>query len=534
MARPPSCLFERGEPESVHLLIATPFYKFDCISTYTASLVDSVRVLTTAGINFDYYTHNGDSYVDRARNTICAKFLEGDYTDLLFIDSDMQWDIEAVGRLLKAPYEVVGGAYPMKNCWEVYPCVIDTDEKGVPIVDPATGLISAEWIMAGFLRIKRSCLEKMAEAYKDLAYQDPSADPTNPTRKYIPFFELKLGVGGEDMIFCRRWKAIGGKVWLEPRITFGHYGVTGYFGNFHEYMRRQPGGDKHGLKKLYVTNFNNCIPDLTSCFDYENTLEKADAAIIWNDIQADAKTFCQQAKTRKVPTFVMLHGFMLDGCDYDNGVFDADYYLVWSERDKQIMMERGCPENRLFVTGCPLFKQRTNKSDSRTVVYFPSHATDKLHEKKHRLSLEVWDKLNEFKWTNPVVKLLADHPADDYQGEKVISDRNLPNHIDTIYEVLENACCIVTDELGTNVLLAAYLDIPIIKIKNAQKNVFPEFIAEAHIDELKEAIRFAVDYPGRFRNERQEFAAMFDHGDCAHNIHTAVMSVLNGETYDPS
>lgn len=490
--------------------------------------MDSVRVLSLAGVDFDYYTHNGDSYVDRARNTICAKFLENDYTDLFFIDSDMQWDMQSIVRMLKAPYEVVGGTYPMKNCWDVYPCSIDTDENGAPIVDPETGLIKAEWVMAGFLRIKRSCLEKMSEAYKDLEYQDPSADPTNQTRKYIPFFENKLGIGGEDMTFCRRWKAIGGEIWLEPRITFGHYGVTGYFGNFHEFMMRQPGGCRHGFKSIFINNFNNCIPDLTPQFECGNDLEKADAVIIWNDILADAKALIQKAKAKKIPTFVMLHGFMVDGCDYDGGVFDADYYLLWSERDRQIMIDRGCPENRLFVVGCSLFKQRTNESDSRTVVYFPSHVTDKLHEEKHELSMKVWNKLNEFKWTNPVVKLLADHPADDYQGEKVISDRNLPNHLDIIYEVLKNASCMVTDDVGTHTLLAAYLDIPIIKIKNDGKNFFPEFITETDIEGLKDGIRNAIDYPGRFKKERQEFAAMFDHGDCAKNIYEAVTSVLNG------
>ncbi len=514
--------------KDIKLFIATPFYEVKAYSPYCKCLVDSARVLWTLGIDFIFHIHNGDSYVDRARNTICAKFLESDCTDLLFIDSDMTWNLEAIGMMLIPPQEVVGAVYPMKNQWGHYAVGLNTDENGSPIVDPLTGLLSAEWVMAGFLRIKRSCLEKMAGAYKDLAYQDPNADPVNPGRIYTPFFELKLGKGGEDMTFCRRWKAIGGEVWVEPRITFGHFGIQEWTGNYHEFLRRQPGGSRHGLKTLFVTNFNSCLPDLSSYFDYGSDLGKVDAAIIWNDILPDFKEFCHQAKAKKVPTFVMLHGLMI-GVDYDSGIFTADYYLVWSEKDKQWLMERGCSENRIFVVGCSLFKQRTSSPDGKTVVYFPAHFSDEqLLPEVHATSMKVWNRLGEMNGVRPLAKLLTrNHPEADYPGEKLVSDRAQPNHLDILYEILKNASCMVTDEIGTNLLIACYLDIPIIKIKNDFPNCFPDLVTETDLPGLRNAVKYALYNPKHLQKERQTFAKMNDHGDCVKNIYDAIMKVID-------
>ncbi len=535
-----------GSPRPLHLskkgsilklLIATGFRdRASAYSPYLTSLVNTIRILCGAGVDFEFMAHNGDVFVDRFRNTVCAKFLEGDFTDLLFIDADVEWDLMAVSRLLTAPYEVVGGTYPMKHQDANFPISIYTDEKGIPQVDSKTGMIRAAWLPAGFLRIKRLCLEKMAEAYKDLTYQDFNADPVTPHRVYIKFFETQLGVGGEDLTFCKRWRDIGGEIWLEPNITFSHYGVQAFTGNYHEFLIRQPGGVRHGLKTLYIANINDCIPDLSPYFESHENLRQADAVIIWNDIEEAYKDICQKAKAFKIPTFVMQHGVMPDyvaplKCDYSTGVFDADYYLVWSDRDKQKLVERGCQENRLFVVGCSLFKHRTNSPDGKTVVFFPDHATN-WYPENHQTSVEVWNHLREIKGINPLAKLLVweNRPITDYKGSKIVSDRFKEGHLNVTYESLKNASCIVSEEASTNVLLACQLDIPFIKIKNNNHNYFPNVSIETELDKLESVIKFALNNPSHLRKERQAFASVYDHGDCAKNIHETVMSILDGRS----
>lgn len=224
------------------LIIATPFYEMKGFSPYIQSLVATSIMLERLNIKWDFWPLSGDSYVDRARNTICAKFLESDATDLLFIDSDESWDALGVLRLLKAPHDVVGGSYPVKNNWGCWGAILK-QEDGVPIgqIQPDGGaLLEAAVLPAGFMRIRKPALHQVMKLFPSRHYHDSSADPENPLRKYYAFFECSIKNGlrlGEDYTFCERYKATGGKLWVEPRISFGHYGVKGWEGNLDKHLR---------------------------------------------------------------------------------------------------------------------------------------------------------------------------------------------------------------------------------------------------------------------------------------------------------
>lgn len=227
------------------LLIATPFYELKGFSPYIRSMVLTIRHLIEQNIEFEFLDLAGDSYVDRARNTICARFLEGDYTHLLLIDSDEEWNADAIPKMLAADKEVIGGAYPTKNNWENYSCVpLTLDGKQiVGEVHGNIGLPEAICVSAGFMMLKRSALEKFEAHYPELCYADSSADPPDfTTRIYISFFECCRDKGvrhGEDYTFSNRWRAMGEKLWIYPDIDFGHYGIKGWFGNYDKYLRGQ-------------------------------------------------------------------------------------------------------------------------------------------------------------------------------------------------------------------------------------------------------------------------------------------------------
>lgn len=224
------------------LIIATPFYEMKGFSPYIQSMVATAVLLERLNVNWDFWPLSGDSYVDRARNTICAKFLESDATDLLFIDSDEAWEALGILRVLQAKYEVVGGSYPVKNNWNQWGAVIKRRD-GVPLgemQEDGGALLEAHVLPAGFMRIKRSALEKMRASYPNHRYFDASADPANPNREYHAFFECSIQHGkryGEDHTFCNRWKEIGGQLWVEPRIGFEHYGIKGWSGNLDKHLR---------------------------------------------------------------------------------------------------------------------------------------------------------------------------------------------------------------------------------------------------------------------------------------------------------
>jgi len=260
------------------LIIATPFYEMKGYSPYITSLAVSLTALCKAGVEYEYWDLSGDSYVDRARNTICERFLESDGTDLLFIDSDMSWNVMGLVNILKSPFEITGAAYPVKNNWGEFGVKIDVFEDGHPKVNLPTGLIKALWVPAGFLRIKRSALERIKAEYPHKKYEDINADPENPKRKYTSYFECEIIDGqryGEDVSFCKKWTDIGGEIWVEPRITFSHFGLKEWEGNYHEYLHNLLGTEiyqyappehVHKYLKSEMKRIVNSFKDRSSCF----------------------------------------------------------------------------------------------------------------------------------------------------------------------------------------------------------------------------------------------------------------------------
>ncbi len=167
------------------VIIATPFYELKGFSPYIKSMTETTRLLTMHGIQWDFMDLSGDSYVHRARNSMCMNFLEDPWaTDLFFIDSDMAWDPRAFVDMMFRPEPVVGGTYPVKNKWDLWtsqPEIADADTDhahfvGIPLPD-GSALIKANRLAGGFLRIKRSVLEKYIEFYPMNNYGDTHPIP---------------------------------------------------------------------------------------------------------------------------------------------------------------------------------------------------------------------------------------------------------------------------------------------------------------------------------------------------------------------
>lgn len=237
------------------VIIATPFYEMRGFSPYINSMVGTIQLLTRYGIQHEFWELSGDSYVDRAKNTLMAKFLEDpEATDFFLIDSDMQWNPDGFMRMLLLPEEIVMGSYPQKNAWDMWTARPFLEkEQGSDRVSPigrmledGNAVIKAEYLAGGFIRIKRSALLAFKEKFGHLTYEDRGADPMAPDRTYTEFFTCERaqlnGEGpylrwGEDRVFGKRMREIGIDTWIYPNIDFGHYGVKGWTGNFDSFLR---------------------------------------------------------------------------------------------------------------------------------------------------------------------------------------------------------------------------------------------------------------------------------------------------------
>jgi hypothetical protein len=208
------------------------------------SLWEFQREAHAAGIQVELRAWLGDSMVNSARNILLGMFMASDCTDLLLIDQDNDWEPGALMKLLRYPVEFVAAAYRTKtDDIEKYP--VRWPETQFHVTHPETGLLEAAAVPFGICRMTRSAVEKMTQAYEHLAYVSDLC----PELKLWCLFDNELTgtdqpdwkqrkYWGEDFLFCNRWRAIGGKVWVDPEINTGHTGQKRFAGNLGEALRK--------------------------------------------------------------------------------------------------------------------------------------------------------------------------------------------------------------------------------------------------------------------------------------------------------
>jgi hypothetical protein len=162
--------------------------------------------------------------------------MDTDATDLFFIDSDIGFDPMGVINLLERQEYIVAGLYPLKKDDIAFPVKVKMID-GVPI--GRDGLVEAERVPGGFMRIKRYVIEEMQRSYPELKYEGSVIEISDTARRDgYDFFNMGTSEGNqwttEDYAFCDRWTKIGGQLWVYPDITFEHIGKKCFKANYHE------------------------------------------------------------------------------------------------------------------------------------------------------------------------------------------------------------------------------------------------------------------------------------------------------------
>ena len=222
------------------VVIAIPCHSGLLNSECVLSLLAAQHLLAAKGIECEVNIINGCAYLPVARNTLVAMFMKDkDATDLFFIDADVGFDPTAVIKLLARPESIVAGIYPLKRDLVGYPVKIKTSE-GSPL--GRDGLIEAESLPTGFMRIKRAAFEELEKAYPELKYGATVVNTLGAdVDEAYDFFNMGA-IGSsewttEDFAFCQRWRDIGGTLWVYPDIEFTHTGNKAFTGNYHKYLK---------------------------------------------------------------------------------------------------------------------------------------------------------------------------------------------------------------------------------------------------------------------------------------------------------
>ncbi len=211
-------------PKRRHIFIATPSHSGQVACEYTKSLISTLPLLAQNGITFTHAFMMNNAIIQDARNRMVAWFMGSTATDMLFIDADISWEPEGLLRLATSPHDVIGGAYRQKR--------EDAELYNIGGMRPgAQRLIEVDYLGTGFLKISRRCIERMIKKYAATKYQDTEG------LECYGLFDVTIEDGkimGEDVLFCKRWNDMGGKVFLDPDMTLYHIGSKTYRGNFGE------------------------------------------------------------------------------------------------------------------------------------------------------------------------------------------------------------------------------------------------------------------------------------------------------------
>lgn len=225
----------------IHVFIAIPVSGGLMQCPPIHALLQAIPVLEREGIAWDVFIEAGNCHVDDARNSAVREFMKTSCTDLFFIDADVGFAPEAIARLLKFDRDLVAGVYPKKTDDEDFPVTV---ADGVELWSEADGLVEVVGAPTGFMRIRRNLLEAMCEKYKHRRYSGQKAGPDDPP--YTILFERTYENGRRfsgDYAFCNKWRAMGGKIYVDPELPFTHEGLKEWGGVLGDYWRRKYGVD---------------------------------------------------------------------------------------------------------------------------------------------------------------------------------------------------------------------------------------------------------------------------------------------------
>ena len=191
-----------------------PYPEF--VRTMVVSVLKVSHYLYEKGTNIAYGdVVNSDRGI--ARNHMVEEFLERSTSPddrILFMDTDMEFPVDFIIKLIEDDVDVVGGFYISRND-PGYPLVMDFtyfNTNGTPMYNPNLNieknqLVRCDATGAGCLMIKRKVLDQL-----------DGIKPRKPFFHHLPPFEDS----SEEMAFFHALRIMGVKVFVDTSVLCGH------------------------------------------------------------------------------------------------------------------------------------------------------------------------------------------------------------------------------------------------------------------------------------------------------------------------
>ncbi len=237
-----------------HIFIATPCYGGLVTQAYMQSVIGLMQHAAGAGFDLTLAMLGHDALITRSRNTLVGQFLDTPgATHLLFIDADIGFDPAQVERMLAAGKDIVAGVYPLKTMhWDSRAAARLSEGESIAQagllyvgrlcegneLQREDGFATAIYAGTGFMLIRRAAIERLIEAHPETRYTGIHAYPLpkTPPRPRFALFDCMIDPDNgeylsEDYAFCRRWRDLGGTLWLDTRGKLTHSGPFDFHGD---------------------------------------------------------------------------------------------------------------------------------------------------------------------------------------------------------------------------------------------------------------------------------------------------------------
>lgn len=177
------------------------------------------------------------SLVHDARNKIAELGVKEGFSHIMFIDSDIAFEGEAINKLLAHDKDIVAGLYFRKRPPH-QPTIaqIAGGKLTIPDVFPKKKLFEVSSAGTGFMLIKTSVIMKLKEPYFFFRWHKQN-------KSYV----------GEDVYFCLKAKDKGFKTWVDPTIQVAHVGDYDYdLKDYDAYQDIKPTVENSGIDDLWM------------------------------------------------------------------------------------------------------------------------------------------------------------------------------------------------------------------------------------------------------------------------------------------
>ena len=229
----------KEQPPKIYIAMAC----YDSVKINTMlSIARLAKEFTKANLEWQIETYKSP-YVSNARNALTALFLRSKYDYLLFIDSDVEFQPEAVIRMLVTKKDIICTPYRVKFPHDpnlVKYTVSFEDDKKVGIVSDY--LVEIKEGPAGLMLIHRRVFESLMEGCEHLKINHPDKKKSDPYlyNFWDTTFDMDEGLWrGEDISFCRLARKAGFQIFANIKSRTTHHGTYGWTGKFEDALTQE-------------------------------------------------------------------------------------------------------------------------------------------------------------------------------------------------------------------------------------------------------------------------------------------------------